>query len=46
VQIVTPDYFATMRMRVVSGAAFTPRTRTAEPVGVLSESVAKRFFAT
>jgi predicted permease len=40
--VVTPDYFATMQMRLVSGRAFTARDRTGAPRVVI---VNERFAA-
>src|SRR5437763_7948151 len=45
VNVVTPDYFQTVRAPIRSGRAFTERdVRTAPPVAIVSESFAKQFF--
>ena len=44
-QIVTPGYFAAMRIPVVRGRGFDERDRTgAPPVAMVSESLARRFW--
>ena len=46
-QIVTPGYFATMGIRIKQGRGFNDRDRfDGPPVGVVSESVARRFWPT
>jgi len=43
--VVTPDYFQTMRVRIRQGRAFTDRDdRNAPPVAIVSESFAKQYF--
>ena len=43
--VVTPDYFATMGLRVVRGRAFTDAdVKGAEPVAVVSETMARRYW--
>jgi putative ABC transport system permease protein len=43
--VVTPDYFKTMRVSLLRGRAFTDRDdRTASPVAIVTESFAKQFF--
>ena len=45
VNVVTPDYFKTMRVPLIRGRAFTDRDdRTALPVAIVSENFAKQFF--
>jgi putative ABC transport system permease protein len=45
VNIVTPDYFQTMRVPIRRGRVFTDRDdRNAPPVAIVSESFAKEFF--
>ena len=45
VNVVTPDYFQTVRAPIRSGRAFTDRDdRNALPVAIVSESFAKQFF--
>ena len=45
VNVVTPDYFRTMRVPILRGRAFTDRDqRTAMPVAIVSENFAKQFF--
>lgn len=43
---VTPDYFATMKIPVIQGRVFTDADlpSTAEPVAVIDENFAKRFW--
>ncbi len=42
---VSPQYFDVLRMPVVTGRAFTPADREgAEPVAVVSESMARKFW--
>jgi predicted permease len=43
--VVTPDYFRTMRIPIVSGRAFTPRDETnAPPVAIVNERFARKYF--
>jgi putative ABC transport system permease protein len=43
--VVTPDYFQTVRAPIRSGRAFTERDdRNAPPVAIVSESFAKQYF--
>jgi len=43
--VVTPDYFQTVRVPIRSGRAFTDRDeRNAPPVAIVSEGFAKQFF--
>jgi putative ABC transport system permease protein len=45
VNIVTPDYFQTMRVPIRQGRAFTDRDdRNAPPVAIVTESFAKQYF--
>ena len=45
VNVVTPDYFQTVRAPIRSGRAFTERDdRNARPVAIVSESFAKQYF--
>jgi len=45
VDVVTPDYFKTMRVPLVLGRAFTDRDeRTAPPVAIVTEAFAKQYF--
>ncbi len=45
VNVVTPDYFQTVRVPIRSGRAFTDRDdRLAPPVAIVSEGFAKQFF--
>src|SRR5437763_7302585 len=45
VNVVSPDYFQTVRAPIRSGRAFNERDdRTAPPVAIVSESFAKQFF--
>jgi putative ABC transport system permease protein len=45
VNVVTPDYFQTVRAPIRSGRAFTDRDdRLAPPVAIVSEGFAKQFF--
>jgi predicted permease len=46
VNVVTPDFFKTMRVPLLRGREFTERDdRNAAPVAIVSESFAKEFFA-
>jgi putative ABC transport system permease protein len=43
--VVTPDYFKTMRVPLLRGRAFTERDDgAASPVAIVTESLAKQFF--
>src|SRR6266480_3950040 len=45
VNVVTPDYFGTIRVPVRRGRSFNDRDdRNAKPVAIVSESFAKQFF--
>jgi putative ABC transport system permease protein len=45
VQYVSPDYFSTVKMRVIAGRGFSPRdVQGAAPVVWISETVAKKYF--
>jgi putative ABC transport system permease protein len=45
--VVTPDYFRTVGIRVVRGRAFTPQdTGNSRPVMVINETMARRLFGT
>jgi hypothetical protein len=45
VNVVTPDYFGTIRVPVRRGRTFNDRDdRNATPVAIVSESFAKQFF--
>ncbi len=45
VNVVTPDYFRTMRVPIRRGRAFTDRDdRNATPVAIVSENFAKQYF--
>jgi putative ABC transport system permease protein len=45
VNVVTPDYFRTMRVPIRSGRVFTDRDdRNSPPVAIVSEGFAKQFF--
>jgi putative ABC transport system permease protein len=45
VNVVTPDYFQTVRVPIRSGRAFTDRDdRNAPPVAIVSEGFAKQYF--
>jgi len=45
VNIVTPEYFRTLRTPIALGRAFTERDdKNAPPVAIVSESFAKRYF--
>ena len=45
VNVITPDYFKTMRVPIRSGRAFTERDdRNAPPVAIVTESFAKQYF--
>ena len=45
VNAVSPEYFETMRMKILEGRAFTDAdTRTSEPVAVVNETMAKRLW--
>jgi putative ABC transport system permease protein len=45
VNVVTPDYFRTVRVPIRRGRAFTDRDdRNAPPVAIVSEGFAKQFF--
>jgi predicted permease len=45
VNVVTPDYFQTLRVPIRRGRAFTERDdRTAPPVAIVSEGFAKQYF--
>ncbi len=45
VNVVTPDYFQTVRVPIRSGRAFTDRDdRNAPPVAIVSEGFARQFF--
>jgi putative ABC transport system permease protein len=42
---VTPDYFATLKVPLLAGRAFTPADDvTRSPVAIVNETLAKRFF--
>ena len=42
---VSPDYFQTMRMKIVEGRAFTDGdTATSQPVAIINQTMAKRFW--
>jgi predicted permease len=42
---VTPDYFSTMRMKIVSGRAFTDAdTSTSQPVAIVNETMAEQLW--
>jgi len=42
---VTPDYFSTLRMKIVKGRSFTDAdTSTSTPVGVLNQTMAERLW--
>jgi putative ABC transport system permease protein len=46
VSIVTPGYFATMRIPLIKGRLFTPRDREGSPqVTIISQALARRHFA-
>jgi len=45
VNVVTPDYFQTMRVPIRAGRAFADRDeRDAPPVAIVTESLAKQYF--
>ena len=45
VNVVTPEYFRTLRTPIALGRAFTDRDdKSAPPVAIVSESFAKRYF--
>jgi predicted permease len=44
VRAVTPAYFRTLGIRLRAGRAFTAEDRGANPVAILSESAARRFW--
>jgi putative ABC transport system permease protein len=45
VNVVTPDYFQTMRVPIRQGRAFTERDdRNAPPVAIVTDSFAKQYF--
>jgi putative ABC transport system permease protein len=45
--VVTPDFFRTLGIRVVRGRAFTPQdTAASTPVMVINETMARRVFGT
>jgi putative ABC transport system permease protein len=45
VNVITPDYFQTVRAPIVLGRAFTDRDdRNAPPVAIVSESFVKQYF--
>ena len=45
INVVTPDYFQTMRVAIRRGRAFTDRDdRNAPPVAIVTESFAKQYF--
>jgi putative ABC transport system permease protein len=42
---VTPDYFSTMRMKILEGRAFAEAdTRTSEPVAIVNQTMAERLW--
>jgi putative ABC transport system permease protein len=42
---VTPDYFSTMRMKILRGRAFTDAdTSTSQPVAIVNETMAERLW--
>jgi predicted permease len=42
---VTPDYFSTMRMKILGGRAFTDAdTSTSQPVAIVNETMAERLW--
>jgi predicted permease len=42
---VTPDYFSTLRMRILEGRAFTEGdTSTSQPVAIVNETMAKQLW--
>jgi predicted permease len=44
-ELVTPDYFRTVGLRILYGRAFTPQdTDAARNVSVINETMARRFF--
>ncbi len=44
--LVSPDYFATLKIPLVAGRDFTDRdTSTSQPVAIVNETFAKRFLA-
>jgi putative ABC transport system permease protein len=43
---VTPDYFSTLRIRMLNGRAFTDADRAdAQPVAIVSETMARRYWS-
>jgi putative ABC transport system permease protein len=45
VNVITPDYFRTLRVPIRQGRAFTDRDdQTAPPVAIVTESFAKQYF--
>ena len=43
-QVITPDYFATMRIPIVKGRGFLPSDALGGPVVVVNEALVKRFY--
>jgi len=45
INIVTPDYFSTMRMKIVEGRAFTDAdTSTSQPVAIVNQTMAEHLW--